>query len=168
MNSNKRGLVGRAVESAFAQDWPCYEILALDDASTDGSDAEMLATVRAHIDVNSCKPLRVVACVNERNAGILGQWRLAVSISDAEWFGMFAADDEALHRRIRVAAATIGRFPEAVAVCTNYIEPPGATMRWLGGLRVKRRGELAWGRNRTVVGCTAFWRRRLAAHSSAL
>lgn len=161
MNFNKRGLVARAVESTFAQDWPCYEILALDDASTDGGDDEMLAAVRACIAANPSKPLRVVACVNERNAGILGQWRRAVSISDAEWFGMFAADDEALSGRIRVAAATVAKFPGAAAVCTNYIEPPGDAMRWPGGLRVKRRGDLAWGRDRTVAGCTAFWRRRL-------
>ena len=64
MNYDKRGLVGRAVESAFAQDWPCYEILAIDDASTDGSGEEMLSSVRRCVEANPAKTVRARAVLN--------------------------------------------------------------------------------------------------------
>ena len=109
MNYDKRGLVGRAVESAFAQDWPCYEILAVDDASTDGSCDEMLGSVRRCVEANPAKAVRARVVVNDVNVGVLGQWRRVVALSGGRWFGMFGADDEAMPCRMRKAAEP-GRF----------------------------------------------------------
>jgi len=163
MNFNKRGLVTRAVESAFAQDWPCYEILALDDASTDGSDGEMVAGVKAAIAANPRKAVRVTAVVNDKNLTILGQWRQALVLSDGEWFGMFAGDDEAFPCRIRAAAKIAAEEPNAAGICTNYCEGASPDMRWPRIRQVKRASEVSWPGAETMLGCTAFWRRRLLA-----
>ena len=162
MNFNKSGLVARAVESAFSQNHPCYEILALDDFSTDGSDAELLASVKNCIASNPEKPLKVRVVRNERNLGILGQWRQAAAISSGEWFGMFAGDDTAEPNRIEAAAQIISSYPDAAAICTNYIEEGASQFAWPdSGVLVKRPGDLAWHEPATILGCTAFYRRRL-------
>ena len=159
MNYDKRGLVGRAVECAFAQDWPCYEILAIDDASTDGSGEEMLSSVRRCVEANPAKAVRARVVMNDVNVGVLGQWRRVVALSGGRWFGMFGADDEAMPCRMRKAAEMIAATPGAVAVCTNYVEDKSGKGFPIRGRFEKKPGDYSWPGPETVLGCTAFWRR---------
>lgn len=159
MNYNKSGMVARAVKSAFAQEYPCYEILCLDDASTDGSAEEMCAAVEACLAERRDKALRVTVVCNEKNLTTLGQWRQAVSLAGGTWFGMFAADDEAEPDRILVAADLVKAYPGAAAVCTNFTDFGVSEMHAGKGLFVKRLGDYAWPGPGMVLGCTAFWRR---------
>lgn len=165
MNYNKKGMIGRAVESAFDQDYPCYEILAMDDASNDGSEKEMVESVKACIAKYRDKALRVTVIVNETNLTTLGQWREAVNSSDGEWFGMFCGDDVSMPCRMRVASEIIGENADAAAVCTNFtsgldsMEPHCDTIRAVCDAKDVK----SWQRYVTISGCTAFWRRNLLA-----
>lgn len=150
LNYNKAGLIRAAVRSALEQDWPCYEVLAMDDKSTDGSDAEMLEAVKSWTAANPKKALRVRVVVNETNLTTLGQWREAVRFSDGAWFGMFCGDDIALPERMRVAAELIAAHPQAAGICTNYYR--GKTQELVHPISVSREA---------IFGCSAFWARRV-------
>ena len=150
LNYNKRGLVAAAARSALEQDWPCYEVLAMDDASTDGSDAELLETVRAWSAAHPGKAVRVRVVTNETNRTTLGQWRQAAALSDGAWFGMFCGDDVSLPNRMKVAAELIAAHPGAAGLCTNYFR--GTTDELMHPVTRERE---------VLLGCSAFWPRRV-------
>lgn len=150
LNYNKKGMIGRAVRSALDQEYPCYEVLALDDASSDGSDKEMLEAVKTWTETHPQKALRVRVVRNEANLTTLGQWREAVRLSNGEWFGMFCGDDVALGNRLKVAAVLIAAHPRAAALCTNYYR--GDTSELVHPYSPSRDA---------ILGCTAFWSRRV-------
>lgn len=163
MNYNKKGMIGCAVESAFEQDYPCYEILAMDDASNDGSEKEMVESVKACIAKYRDKAICVTVIVNETNLTMLGQWREAVNSSNGEWFGMFCGDDVALPCRMQVASEIIRANTDAVAICTNFtsgldsMQPHFDTIRAVCDAKDVK----SWQRYVTICGCSAFWRRDL-------
>ena len=160
LNFNKSGTIARAVESAFGQQWPCYEILAMDDASTDGSDVEMLEAVIQCVSANSGKALRVTVVRNAKNLTTLGQWRQAATLSDGAWFGMFCGDDVSLPDRMSVAAGLIAANAEAAGVCTNFTDIGSSKMHKQKGFFIKTVRDYAWPSCAdTIMGCTAFWRR---------
>ena len=165
MNYNKRGMVSRAVESAFAQDWPCYEILALDDASSDGSEQEMLETVKREVAAHSDKAVKITVAINESNLTILGQWRKAIELSNGNWFGMFAADDVSLPDRMRISNRVIGNYPMAAGICTNFTRTENGKVNCAPGVYVKIADCLLWPDQETMRGCTAFWHRRLLSQN---
>ena len=161
MNYNKRGMVSRAVESAFAQDWPCYEILALDDASSDGSGQEMLEAVKREVAARPDMAVKVTVAINESNLTILGQWRQAIELSSGDWFGLFAADDVSLPDRMRISNRTIGDYPMAAGICTNFTRSENGKLNCAPGVYVKVAESPLWPDQETMRGCTAFWHRRL-------
>ncbi len=66
---NQAGFVQRAVESALAQNWPELEVIAVDDASTDG-------TVEALREYQSNPRFRLFR--NKRNLGRIGNYRASL------------------------------------------------------------------------------------------
>ena len=161
MNYNKRGMISAAVKSAFEQDYPCYEILAMDDASCDGSDEEMIDSVKKCISDHPKKALKVTVIVNERNMTTLGQWRQAIMSSNGEWFGMFGGDDVSFSDRMRTTSDIITKHPRAVAVCTNFTNGMESTEpHYERNVKVCDSGDVrSWQEYSTIYGCAAFWRR---------
>lgn len=159
LNYNKAGLIGKAAKSAFSQDWPCYEILAMDDSSTDGSDVEMLNMVKECVGEFPDKALKVTVVRNEVNLSTLGQWRQAVKLSSGKWFGMFCGDDESTTDRLSVADELIQSHPDAIAVCTNFNDSGSSSPHYPPGFFVKTTGDYGWNVPHSIMGCTAFWRR---------
>jgi glycosyltransferase involved in cell wall biosynthesis len=80
---NCRPWVARAVESALEQTWPSVEVIALDDASTDGS-WEVLQEWRSKIRVER----------SLRNGGQNVSRNLLTTLSRGEWLVFLDADDE--------------------------------------------------------------------------
>lgn len=159
LNYNKRGMISKAVECAYAQDYPCYEILAMDDASDDGSREEMLEAVGKCVSEHPEKAVRVTVVTNQTNLTTLGQWRQAVKLSSGRWFGMFCGDDESEPQRMAVAAELISGNPEAVAICTNFTAIGSSEMFREAGFVVRKRGHEVLHDPDSIMGCSAFWRR---------
>jgi glycosyltransferase involved in cell wall biosynthesis len=83
---NRAELVGRALRSCLAQTFPDFEVVAVDDGSSDGSaDA-----VRAVSDP------RIRLLVHERNLGRCPARNTAMAAARGEWFVFLDSDDELL------------------------------------------------------------------------
>ena len=162
LNFNKAGMTRDAVKSAFAQDYPCYEILVMDDASEDGSEKEMIEAAKDFIAEYGNKAIKVTATVNETNRTTLGQWKEAVKISDGVWFGMFCGDDVSFPERMKTVSEEISRHPGAAGICTNYTVNSAGELAHEPDDEAFDANSLDWeNRAGTIYGCTAFWHRKV-------
>ena len=159
LNYNKKGMITAAAESAFNQDYPCYEIWCMDDASKDGSEQEMIEAAKAYKGNQ-----RVVVICHTKNQSIVGQWNCVSRASTANWFGMFCGDDVSLPNRISTAAEIAKEHPTLKGFCTNFIQPnkegveapyqpPTSSWIWRG-----IDPYVFW---HTMDGCATFWNRAL-------
>jgi glycosyltransferase involved in cell wall biosynthesis len=82
---NRAALVGRALRSVAAQTFNDYEVIVVDDGSTD-STAAFLATVRSP----RCRIVR-----NERSLGVSGARNRGIAAATGQWIA-FLDDDDAL------------------------------------------------------------------------
>ena len=96
-----------AVESVRRQDDPRWTLLAIDDASTDGSLAR-LRELAARDD-----RIRVVAQV--ANRGLYGTLAAAVDQVGAQWLAILMQDDRLRQDYLREMTGLIARFPAADA-----------------------------------------------------
>lgn len=155
LNYNKAKYIERAVKGAFDQEYECYEILLMDDCSTDGSAEIMIELAKRYAAEGGKQKISVV--VNKENQSIIGQWLQAVSLSDGNWFGMFCGDDVSLPNRISAMANIVNTYPTIWGGCANMLvdgRPRHVTsvLVWRGDDDPKRAG--------VVSGCTAFWNRK--------
>lgn len=102
---NHEALVGRAIRSCLEQSFGDFEIVAVDDASTDGSAAA----------VASFADPRVRLLRHEKNRGVCPTRNTAMANARGEWFVFFDSDDELLpgaletiHRRATAAPPDVG------------------------------------------------------------
>jgi glycosyltransferase involved in cell wall biosynthesis len=111
-NYNYARHLTRRLESIWAQTLPVTEIVLLDDASTDGSEA-----VSAALVARSPVPIRVVR--NKVNSGSVSrQWARGVELANSELVWIAEADDVAEPRFLEMASAAF-RDP---AVVLSYCE----------------------------------------------
>lgn len=82
-NYNNASVIRRAIESVLAQTFTNFELLVVDDASTD----ESVAVVRTYDDP------RLRLLVNESNIGLGGVWNRAVREARGEWVALLDSDD---------------------------------------------------------------------------
>jgi glycosyltransferase involved in cell wall biosynthesis len=83
---NRQDLVGRTIDSCLAQTFPDFEIVVVDDCSTDQS----LDVVRRYTDP------RVRLVVHEANRGVCPTRNTGADAARAEWLMMLDSDDELL------------------------------------------------------------------------
>ena len=102
---NRAAVVGRAIRSCLSQEFPSFEIVAVDDASSDDS----AAAIRAFSDP------RVRLIVHERNRGCGPARNSGMAAATGEWFVFLDSDDEllpgaldAMHRRAVAAVPSVG------------------------------------------------------------
>ncbi|HTA16025.1 MAG TPA: glycosyltransferase [Solirubrobacteraceae bacterium] len=98
---NYEQYVGAAIESALAQDWPCTEIIAVDDGSTDAS-AAVLAGFGDSIRV-----------IGRENGGLNAATDTGVAAARGELITFLDADDAWPPGRLRVLADALIARPEA-------------------------------------------------------
>jgi len=94
---NHEALVRRVAESALSQDFDDYEVVFVDDASTDGSYAELEKVIREFKGFRG----RNVKCLrNEKNLGIVGTFNRLMAESVGELCVVHCGDDVAHPNRV--------------------------------------------------------------------
>ena len=94
--------VGAAIDSILAQTFSDYELLLIDDGSTDRS----LDIMQAYTD-----PRVRVAC-NERNLGIPRTGNIGLQLARGEYIALLDNDDVAHPKRLEKQVAFLGRHPD--------------------------------------------------------
>ena len=98
---NRERLVGRAIESCLKQTYTDFEVIVVDDGSTDRS----VATVEAYTDPR----IRLVRC--DRNRGVSPARNAGVDAARGEWIVFLDSDDELLPAALAVMDCRAGNLP---------------------------------------------------------
>lgn len=113
---NKRPHVARAIDSVLAQVGPSWELIVVDDASTDGS----LSVVAEYEDAR----LRVLRRTEPGPGGYAAR-NEGVAAARSRWVAFLDADDAWAPGMLAELAALRAQYPEAGLVCTAWasVEP---------------------------------------------
>lgn len=109
--------LAQAVDSILRQSHGDFELLLIDDASTDGSDAIVRAYAR--------RDPRVTGVVHERNVGLARTLNEGLERAQFELVARLDQDDEALPERLRVQKAFLEAHRE-IAVAGSWVLHMGA------------------------------------------
>lgn len=108
---NKRAFVRRAVDSVLRQSFEDFELIVVDDGSTDDS-AESL------VDITDAR----FRLIRQENAGAGPARNRGILEARAEWIAFLDADDCWLPEHLFETASIIRAFPGASLVATGYRE----------------------------------------------
>jgi len=107
---NAAAFVGEAIRSVLAQTYRDFELLVIDDASTD--DSEQV--------VRQFKDARIRYLVNESNLGITGTLNRGLSEARGDYIARMDADDICHPQRLARQAGFLDRSP-GVAACGTWV-----------------------------------------------
>ncbi|MFN6531279.1 glycosyltransferase family A protein [Nostoc sp. ChiSLP03a] len=121
---NRSELLKASLESALAQDYRDYQVLVLDNASDDDTEA----VVRLFADP------RITYVRNETNIGIFGNWQLAVELNSSPYLSILSDDDILLPNFIRESVLALDNHPRVgLSVAqAGFIDINGATLHLTG------------------------------------
>jgi len=110
---NKGQLLAEALASVAAQSWTDYELLIVDDASTDGG-----------LDVLQDFPQLPLRVLRRSRPGPGGYAARNFGIREARspWVAFLDADDIWFPDHLSRAADLIARYPQAALLCTGFVE----------------------------------------------
>lgn len=106
---NKEKQIACTLRSVFAQTCADYEIIVVDDGSTDGS-----ASV-----VESLHDPRI-RLIRQANAGVSAARNLGIAEARGEYIALLDADDEWRPEYLATIAALIRKYPQCDVFATNY------------------------------------------------
>ena len=162
---NHEAFIEEALRSALRQDLDDYELIIVDDGSTDGTRAKIEAILAAGGHAGR----RIKTIFHDRNQGVLAAVNAAMAQASGDVFVMMAGDDISLPDRLQ---RTLRIFAEAPEVQLAYgevafIDERGAALRPAAPCGVAQR--FAYARARTgriyagplPCGASAAYRRRL-------
>jgi len=104
---NAESFVGQAIESALSQTWTDFELIVLDNKSTDNT----LKVIRKYKD----KRLRVIA--HKSNLGAEANWNAAVNEAKGRFVKLLCADDYIYPDCLAKQHAVLVRAKHAALVC---------------------------------------------------
>ncbi len=109
---NREALIDRAVDSVLAQTHGDFELLVVDDASTDGTVARLLARV---------PDPRLRLLRHEVNRGAAAARNTAIKAARGEFIAFLDSDDEWLPEKLERQLACMAAAPDDVLMCcTGY------------------------------------------------
>lgn len=108
---NAERFVGESIESLLAQTLSDFELIVIDDCSTDGSAAVVEELQR--------RDPRITLLHNERNAGAAGTRNRGIDAARGEFIAFLDADDISIPERFEKQIALFKAHPE-VEVCGSY------------------------------------------------
>ena len=87
-NFNYARFLKDRIYSILNQTYPVYELIILDDASTDNS-VQIINEI-----LSQCKDIRVKTAINEKNSGsVFLQWKKGIEMAEGDYFWIAEADD---------------------------------------------------------------------------
>jgi glycosyltransferase involved in cell wall biosynthesis len=101
---NAADTIGRAVRSALAQDWPDFEILIVDDASTDDSVQVLEA------DFGAVPQIKIIHQVE--NKGYPAALNTILKHANGSFVAFFDDDDESAPERLRLQYERLTKYEE--------------------------------------------------------
>ena len=104
--------VAACLDSLLAQDWTDFELIVVDDASTDGT--------REILEAYSRQDPRIRLIVQPRNAGLAVARNLGIAEARGEWVTFLDADD-LYHPQMLRAALEAGQAAGAEMVLWDYV-----------------------------------------------
>jgi glycosyltransferase involved in cell wall biosynthesis len=121
---NAQATLGAAIDSILAQTLGSFELIVLDDGSTDGS-RQVLKEYQhrdARLKICSCAHLGIIAALNK-----------GLELAEGEFIARMDADDISLPRRFEIQAAYLTQHPE-VGACGSWAQRFGAGHGLIRGL----------------------------------
>ncbi|HEY2345032.1 MAG TPA: glycosyltransferase family A protein [Xanthomonadaceae bacterium] len=106
---NKAAWVTRCLGSVLRQSWRDFEILVVDDGSTDAS----VGLVEAFDDPR-------IGLIRKQNGGAASARNRGMRSASGEYIAFIDADDEWNPDHLQVLLAAMHAYPEAVAACDEY------------------------------------------------
>lgn len=106
---NKERQIAGTLRSVFAQTFADYEIIVVDDGSTDGSPAV----------VESLHDPRI-RLIRQANAGVSAARNLGIAEARSEYIALLDADDEWRPEYLATIATIIRKYPQCDVFATNY------------------------------------------------
>ena len=113
---NKGGFIKKTVESVISQSYDNFEIIIVNDGSTDNS-----ASVVEGIDDNR------ITLINQENQGEGVARNTGIRHANAEWVALLDADDTWHPQFLERCISLIKSFPEAILAGTNAVTETGKT-----------------------------------------
>lgn len=110
---NRLELLRRAVTSVRAQSEPRFELIIVDDASSDGT--------HAYLERLSVEDVRIRVVHNMRPIGGGGARNEGFRLSRGSWIAFLDDDDEWLPRKLERQLQTLAAHPSAVACSCSYV-----------------------------------------------
>lgn len=117
---NARQFIEQAIASVFKQTCDCWELLLVDDGSTDGSREIALVWARNHPE-----RVRYLTHAHRRNRGMSASRNLGLHHARGEFVAFLDADDVWQAEKLEQQVAIFERHPRAGMVA-------GATLYWYG------------------------------------
>lgn len=114
---NRRGVVGRAIDSIMSQSEPVDEIIVVDDGSEDGTSEWLQETYAGAIKV-----------IRQGNSGVSAARRRGVQEAKGDWVAFLDSDDEWTSERNAAFIGAIRSVPREVALIfgdTRFIVDQG-------------------------------------------
>ncbi len=107
--------ISRAIQSVINQTYEYWELIVVDDGSTDDSGE----VVREFNDSR-------IRLVQQENQGVSAARNRGVNVAMTEWIGLLDADDEWMPTFLEEAVESLNQYPHAIGVFTGYeILPQG-------------------------------------------
>ncbi|HYX13595.1 MAG TPA: glycosyltransferase family A protein [Nostoc sp.] len=121
---NRSNLLKTSLQSALAQDYPDFQVIVLDNASDDDTEAV----------VGSFADSRIVYVRNEVNIGIFGNWQRSVELNTSPYLSILSDDDVLLPNFIHESVLALDNHPHAgLSVgLPEFININGATLHVTG------------------------------------
>ncbi|HEY4433327.1 MAG TPA: glycosyltransferase family A protein, partial [Candidatus Cybelea sp.] len=113
---NKARYVMRALQSVATQNVEDFEVIIVDDGSTDGGD-----------EIAAGMPDPRFRLLRQANAGPGSARNRGLQEASGEFVGFLDADDRWLPHFLSENVAILERHPRAAAVCCGWREDPGGT-----------------------------------------
>lgn len=108
---NRAKYLGEAIESALKQTYSHFELIIIDDGSTDNT-AQLLATIADE---------RIQCIRFKQNKGVIAARNAGLDIAKGKYIAFMDSDDISLPHRLAAQVAILEEFPN-LGVCSAWVE----------------------------------------------